>query len=279
MSHFVTKSVTFSKFKKIEIYKHIELSPLNSYNLYIIKLKRNVKHTLEVFIMFGLIDPLYIIILAPGLLLSLFATWRTKSTFKKYSQVGPQKRMTGAQAATIMLERNGIRNVRIEHSDGWLSDHYDPRKKVLRLSNDVYSSNSLSAIGVACHEAGHAMQDAQNYGMLSLRSALVPATNFSSMFSYILFMVGFIIQPFLYLGIALFTVCVVFSLVTLPVEWDASRRAKIGMDEAGMLSPDETRHASKVLNAAFLTYLAAAVTSLLTLLYFLIRSGLLGGDE
>ena len=229
--------------------------------------------------MLGFIDPLYIIILAPGLLLSLFATWRTKSTFKKYSQVGPQKRMTGAQAATIMLERNGIRNVRIEHSDGWLSDHYDPRKKVLRLSNDVYSSNSLSAIGVACHEAGHAMQDAQNYGMLSLRSALVPATNFSSMFSYILFMVGFFIHPFLYLGVALFTVCVIFSLVTLPVEWDASRRAKIGMDEAGMLSPDETRHASKVLNAAFLTYVAAAVTSLLTLLYFLIRSGLLGGDE
>lgn len=229
--------------------------------------------------MFGFFDPLYFIILAPGLLLSFYATWRTKSTFKKYSQVGPQKRMTGAQAATIMLEKNGIRNVNIEHTDGWLSDHYDPRKKVLRLSNDVYSSNSLSAIGIACHEAGHAMQDAQNYGMLSLRSTLVPATNFSSMFSYILFMVGFIIHPFIYLGIALFTVSVVFSLVTLPVEWDASRRAKIGMDEAGMLSPDETRHASKVLNAAFLTYLAAAVTSLLTLLYFLLRSGILGGDE
>ncbi|MCG9126283.1 zinc metallopeptidase [Candidatus Poribacteria bacterium] len=229
--------------------------------------------------MFGLIDPLYYIILAPGLLLSFYATWRTKSTFKKYSKVGSQRRMTGAQAATIMLEKNGIRNVRIEHSDGWLSDHYDPRKKVLRLSNEVYSSNSLSAVGIACHEAGHAMQDAQNYGMLGLRSALVPATNFSSMFSYILFMVGIFIQPFLYIGIALFTVCVVFSLVTLPVEWDASRRAKIGMDEAGMLSPDETRQASKVLNAAFLTYLAAAVTSLLTLLYFLLRAGLLGGDE
>lgn len=229
--------------------------------------------------MYGLFDPLYFIILAPGLLLSFYATWRTKSTFKKYSQVESQKRMTGAQAATFMLERNGIRNVKIEHSDGWLSDHYDPREKTLRLSNEVYSSNSLSAIGVACHEAGHAMQDAQNYGMLSLRSSLVPATNFGSMFSYIFFMVGFIIQPFFYVGIAIFTVSVVFSLVTLPVEWDASRRAKIGMDEAGMLSPDETRHASKVLNAAFLTYLAAAVTSLLTLLYFLIRSGLLGGDE
>ena len=224
-------------------------------------------------------DPMYWLFIAPGLLLSLYATWRTKSTFKRYSQIGSRNRMTGAQAAALMLERNGIRDVKIEHTDGWLSDHYDPRHKVLRLSNDVYSSNSLSAIGVACHEAGHAMQDAHGYAMLSLRSALVPVTNFSSMFSYILIMVGFFLQPFLLLGVALFTVGVVFSLVTLPVEWDASRRAKIGIDEAGMLSPEENRQASKVLNAAFLTYLAAAVTSLLTLLYFLFRLGLLGGDE
>lgn len=188
--------------------------------------------------------------------------------------------MTGAQAAALMLERNGIRDVKIEHTGGWLSDHYDPRKKVLRLSSDVYSSQSLSAIGVACHEAGHAMQDAQGYAMLNLRSALVPATNFSSIFSYIFIMVGFFLHPsFLYLGVVLFTVGVVFSLVTLPVEWDASRRARIAMDGIGMLSPEESRQANKVLNAAFLTYLAAAVTSLLTLIYFLFRLGLLGGDE
>ena len=213
-------------------------------------------------------DPIYFVFLAPGLALSLYATWKTKSTFSKYSKIGSQKRMTGAQAAALMLQRNGIEGVKIEHTNGWLSDHYDPRKKVLRLSNDVYSSYSLSAIGVACHEAGHAMQDANGYAMLNLRSALVPVTNFSSMFSYILIMVGLFIQPFMLLGVALFTVGVVFTLVTLPVEWDASRRAKIAMDEAGMLSPEENRHANKVLNAAFLTYLAAAVTSLLTLVYF-----------
>ncbi len=227
----------------------------------------------------GFFDPLYFLFLAPGLALSLYATFRTKSTFSKYSQVGSRSGMTGAQAADLMLKRHGVSGVQIERSSGWLSDHYDPSKKALRLSDDVYSSQSLSAIGVACHEAGHAMQDAQGYAMLNLRTALVPATNFSSMFSYILLMVGFFIQPFLLLGVALFAVSVVFSLVTLPVEWDASRRAKIAMDEARMLTPEENRHASKVLNAAFLTYLAAAVTSLLTLLYYLFRSGLLGGGD
>lgn len=231
--------------------------------------------------MFAFFDPMYFIILAPGLALSLYATWKTKATFSKYSKVGSRNRMTGAQAATLMLERNGIRDVKIERTGGWLSDHYDPRKKVLRLSDDVYSSNSLSAIGVACHEAGHAMQDSHGYAMLSLRSALVPATNFSSMFSYIVLIGGFLLQsdPLMLVGVCLFSVCVVFSLVTLPVEWDASRRAKVAMDEVGMLSPEENRHASKVLNAAFLTYLAAAITSLLTLLYYLFRLGLLGGDE
>lgn len=230
---------------------------------------------------FGWFDPMYFVFLAPGLALSLYATWKTKSTFAKYSKVGSQKRMTGAQAAALMLQRNGIDGVKIEHTGGWLSDHYDPRKKVLRLSNDVYSSHSLSAIGVACHEAGHAMQDAHGYSMLSLRSALVPATNFSSVFSYIVMIAGFLLQlkNLILLGVILFSVGVVFSLVTLPVEWDASRRAKVAMAEVGMLSPDENRHASKVLNAAFLTYLAAAVTSLLMLLYYLFRLGLLGGDE
>ncbi len=231
--------------------------------------------------LFGWFDPMYFVFLAPGLALSLYATWKTKATFSKYSKVGSRNRMTGAQAATLMLDRNGIRDVKIERTGGWLSDHYDPRKKVLRLSDDVYSNNSLSAIGVACHEAGHAMQDSHGYAMLSLRSALVPATNFSSMFSYIVLIGGFLLRsdPLMLVGVCLFSVCVIFSLVTLPVEWDASRRAKVAMDEIGMLSPEENRHASKVLNAAFLTYLAAAITSLLTLLYYLFRLGLLGGDE
>ena len=229
----------------------------------------------------ALIDPLYIIILAPGLALSLYATFRTKSTFSKYSQVGSLSGMTGAQAAAHMLKRHGVTDVRIERSSGWLSDHYDPSQKALRLSDDVYSSQSLSAIGVACHEAGHAMQDAHGYAMLSLRTALVPATNFGSTFGYIAMIAGFILQlsNLIFVGVCLFAVGVVFSLITLPVEWDASRRAKIAMDEAGMLTPEENRHASKVLNAAFLTYLAAAVTSILTLAYYLIRMGVLGGDE
>ena len=231
--------------------------------------------------LWALFDPLYLIILAPGLALSLYATFRTKSTFSKYSKVGSRSGLTGAQAAELMLKRHGVSGVRIERSGGWLSDHYDPSKKALRLSEDVYSSPSLSAIGVACHEAGHAMQDAQGYGMLSLRTALVPATNFSSTFAYILLIGGFLLQfsGLIFLGVCLFSVGVVFSLITLPVEWDASRRAKVAMDEAGMLSPEENRHASKVLNAAFLTYLAAAVTSVLTLLYYLIRLGVFGGDE
>ena len=231
--------------------------------------------------MLGWFDPMYFVFLAPGLALSLYATWKTKSTFSKYSKIGSQKRMTGAQAAALMLQRNGIDDVKIEHTGGWLSDHYDPRKKVLRLSNDVYSSHSLSAIGVACHEAGHAMQDANGYAMLNLRSALVPVTNFSSIFSYIVMIGGFLLQfrGLMLVGVCLFSVGVVFTLVTLPVEWDASRRAKIAIDEVGMLSPEESRHASKVLNAAFLTYLAAAITSLLTLVYFLFRLGILGGDE
>ena len=229
----------------------------------------------------GFFDPLYFIIIAPGLALSLYATFRTKSTFSKYSKVGSRSGLTGAQAAELMLKRHGVSGVRIERSGGWLSDHYDPSKKALRLSEDVYSSQSLSAIGVACHEAGHAMQDAHNYGMLGLRTALVPATNFSSTFAYILLIAGVFLQftGLIFLGVCLFSVGVVFSLITLPVEWDASRRAKVAMDEAGMLSPEENRHASKVLNAAFLTYLAAAVTSVLTLVYYLIRLGVLGGDE
>lgn len=229
----------------------------------------------------GFFDPLYFVFLAPGLALSLYATFRTKSTFSKYAKIGSRSGLTGAQAAQLMLNKHGVSGVRIEHSGGFLSDHYDPREKALRLSEDVYSSQSLSAIGVACHEAGHAMQDAHGYAMLNLRTALVPATNFSSTFAYIVMIAGFFLQMagLILIGVGLFTVGVVFSLITLPVEWDASRRARIAIDEAGMLSPEESRHASKVLNAAFLTYVAAAVTSLLTLLYYLFRLGIFGGGD
>ncbi len=229
----------------------------------------------------GFFDPMYFVFLAPGLALSLYATFRTKSTFSKYSKVGSRSGLTGAQAAQLMLQRHGVTGVRVERSRGFLSDHYDPKDKALRLSEDVYSSQSLSAIGVACHEAGHAMQDAHGYAMLTLRSALVPATNFSSTFAYIVMIGGFFLQMagLILIGVCLFSVGVVFSLITLPVEWDASKRAKLAIDEAGMLTPEENRGAGKVLNAAFLTYVAAAVTSLLTLLYYLFRLGFLGGGD
>jgi hypothetical protein len=187
--------------------------------------------------------------------------------------------MTGAEAARQMLSRNGVTNVKIERADGFLSDHYDPTSRTLRLSESVYDSASLSAIGVACHEAGHALQHASAYVWLGLRSSLVPATQFGSMGSYIFFLLGmFMHNPkMILIGIILFSVTVVFSLITLPVEWDASARAKRLMVSSGIVSLREQEDAGRVLNAAFLTYVASAITALLTLLYYLYRAGLLGG--
>ncbi|MBL8027127.1 MAG: zinc metallopeptidase, partial [Fibrobacteres bacterium] len=161
---------------------------------------------------------------------------------------------------------------------GTLSDHYDPSSKTLRLSSDVYRKSSLSAIGVACHEAGHALQHAENYTWLSLRSSLVPVTNIGSTFSYIVITLGFILQSqnFILLGAVLFSAAVLFSIITLPVEYDATRRAKALMLDAGVVTAEETEGAGAVLNAAFLTYVAAAVSSLLTLAYYLLRSGIFG---
>jgi hypothetical protein len=180
-----------------------------------------------------------------------------------------------------MLASQGLYNVRIEPADGFLSDHYDPQEKALRLSEDVYYGRSLSAVGVACHEAGHALQDAHGYRPLALRSALVPVTQVGSSLSWIVLTAGFVMHmtTMVYLGIALFAASVVFALVTLPVEWDASARAKALMVRAGIVSPSERVHAGSVLNAAFLTYLAAAVTSILTLIYYLVRAGFFARDD
>lgn len=223
--------------------------------------------------MLGL-DPLYLMLAVPGLLLGLWASWVTKSTFHKYSKVMASSRMTGAQAARRLLDREGLQAVRIEPSQGFLSDHYDPRSRTLRLSPDVYASPSLSAIGVACHEAGHALQHASNYLPLTLRSQLVPITQVSTQLSYIIFMIGFFAKMagLMQAGIVLFLFVVLFSLVTLPVEWDASARAKRLMVRDGIVSPQEQVHAGRVLNAAFMTYVAALVSSIMTLLYFIIRS-------
>jgi Zn-dependent membrane protease YugP len=226
-------------------------------------------------------DPLYYLFLLPGLVLAGVASMLVKTTFNRYSRVRAYSGMTGAQAAERMMRSNGVFDVRVEETQGFLSDHYDPTQKVLRLSPGVYGSNSLSAVGVACHEAGHALQHAADYAPLKLRTALVPVTNFSSMFAFYVFGAGLLFraQPLVYVGCALFAAAFLFAVVTLPVEWDASARAKQHLVMAGIVSPGQEHEAGRVLNAAFLTYLAGAVSSLLTLLYFLWRAGIIGGGR
>ena len=224
-------------------------------------------------------DPIYFVFMLPGLILAMIATLLTRATFAKYSRYAASSGMTGAEAAEHLLQAQGINNVRIEMTHGTLTDHYDPSSHTLRLSQDVYRSQSLSAIGVACHEAGHAIQQAENYAALALRSGLVPITQFGSQAAMPILFLGLIMNfPMLIkVGCLLFAAVVVFSLVTLPVEWNASARAKRLMVSAGIVTPGEQAHAASVLNAAFLTYLASAVTAILTLLYYLFRAGLLGG--
>ena len=229
-------------------------------------------------------DPMYWLFLGPAMLLSLVATLMTKATFAKYSKIRAASGYTGAQAARRMLDMQGAGDVAIEQVGGFLSDHYDPRTRTLRLSPDVYSSPSLSAIGVACHEAGHALQDATHYAPLKLRSAMVPAAQFGSFASYIFILIGCMMSAghgtvLVEIGIVLFSIAVLFSVVTLPVEWNASARAKELMVTSGIVSHDEQADAAKVLNAAFMTYLAAAITALLELLYWLWKLGLIGGGR
>lgn len=224
-------------------------------------------------------DPLYWMLIGPALLLAVFATLFTRTTFSRHARTRAASGLTGAEAARRLLEREGVHGVRVERGGGFLGDHYDPLAKALRLSPDVYDSDSLSAIGVACHEAGHALQHAAHYAPLHLRTALVPAVQFGSYGAFLFILLGFVFHhpALMMIGVGLFAVGVVFSLVTLPVEWDASARAKRLMVGAGIVSPREQAQAGQVLNAAFLTYVAAAVAALMELLYYLIRSGLLGG--
>jgi uncharacterized protein len=229
-------------------------------------------------------DMTYIVlVMAPTMILSGLASMMVKNTFAKYERVPTARGITGANAARMMLERQGVTDCTIEPISGRLSDHYDPRSKTLRLSEPVYNATSLSAVGVACHEAGHALQHAQGYKWLQMRSNLVPVMGITSKASMPVIMAGFLLQAaapifgqwLLIVGCILFSAAVVFSVVTLPVEWDASARAKTAMVEAGIVSQNEVAGAGKVLNAAFLTYLAAAIASIMTLLYYLHRAGLL----
>ena len=225
-------------------------------------------------------DPLYIsLVLVPGLALSGIASWMVRSAFRRYSQVGTTRNLTGAEAATRLLEMAGISDVRVVPTDGFLSDHYNPVTKELALSAAVYSSRSVAAVGVAAHEAGHAIQHATNYTPLWIRSALVPAAGIGSNLGYLVMLIGLMISPYVVLaGAILFGAVLVFQLVTLPVEFDATARAKRLVVEAGIVQRHERVGVDRVLDAAALTYVAAVVSTLLTLVYFLIRAGILGGS-
>ena len=224
-------------------------------------------------------DPLYFVIILPGLLFSLWASFKTKSNFKKYSQVQSASGLTGKQAAQRLLNTAGIQGVKIVRTPGILSDHYDPSKKILALSENVFESTSIAAIGVACHEAGHAIQHAQKYGPLWLRTTLVPTAKIGSSLGYFVMFFGMILQSMnmVLLGAVLFSMVLLFQMVTLPVEFNASARAKRLVVENGIVSSREKEGINQVLNAAALTYVAAAISTLLTLIYFLFRSGILGG--
>ena len=225
-------------------------------------------------------DPMYMLfVLLPGLLICGGASLLVKTAFNRYSRVRSQNGYTGAQAAKILLDRAGIHDVEIVPTHGYLSDHYNPMSKQLALSEQVYSSNSIAAVGVATHEAGHAIQHATSYGPLWLRSALVPTASIGSNLGVIVMAIGAFMQakPLLFIGVALFSAVILFQLVTLPVEFNASARAKRLVVEAGIVYPEERQGIDAVLNAAAMTYVAAVVQSILVLLYYLWRSGLLGG--
>jgi Zn-dependent membrane protease YugP len=224
-------------------------------------------------------DPLYLIIIAPGLLLSLWASFRVKSAFNKYSKVRSARGLTGAEAAGEMLRYAGLSDVKIVPTSGILSDNYNPLTKTLSLSEEVYGSNSIAAVGVATHEAGHALQHANHYAPMWIRSALVPTASIGSGIGYFVMVMGLIFHSLnmVLAGAILFSCVLLFQLVTLPVEFDASHRAKVKIVEDGIITAQEREGVDRVLNAAALTYVAAAISTLLTLLYFLMRAGLLGG--
>lgn len=215
-------------------------------------------------------DPLFLLFALPGLVLSLIAQARVKSAFNKYSNVRTARNVTGADVARRLLEAQGLYDVKVEKTQGMLSDHYDPRKKVLRLSPEVHDTPSVAAAGVAAHEMGHALQDAKGYMPLRFRSALVPAVQFGSSLGPWIFIGGLLLNftELAWVGVILFAASVVFALVTLPVELDASRRAKQLLSSNGVIIGNEAEGVDKVLNAAALTYVAAAIAAIGQLLYY-----------
>lgn len=214
-------------------------------------------------------DPMYFVFALPALLLGLWAQMKVRSSFNRYAKVRNRSGMTGATAARRLLDAQGLFNVPVEESRGFLSDHYDSSRKALRLSRDVYHNPSIAAVGIAAHEAGHAIQDQRNYAALGLRTAVVPTAQIGSWLGPILFIIGLFIHPQLaWVGLGLFALTSVFTLITLPVEFNASHRAKQLLVSHGILAGDEMVGVNRVLNAAALTYVAAAAQSISTLMYY-----------
>jgi len=227
------------------------------------------------------LDPAYFIIILPGVALAMYASFKVKSTFARASQIPSRVGWTGADIAQAILDAEGIHDVGIEPTQGYLSDHYDPRAKVLRLSPDVYQGRSLAAAGVAAHEVGHAIQHARGYAPLSLRNSVVPVAGIGSSLSWIFIMIGLAtaLKTLAIVGIALFTAVVIFQVVNLPVEFNASKRARQVLLSNRLVTAEEDREVGRVLNAAAMTYVAATITAVLTLLYYLWRAGLIGGGN
>ena len=223
----------------------------------------------------------YLIFVLPAVIFSLWASIQVNTTFQKYSKVRSARGITGAEAARRVLNANGLSHIRIERIPGNLTDHYDPRNDVIRLSESVYDNTSVAAVGVACHEAGHAVQHAENYIPVKIRSAIIPVTNIGSRLAIPLIIIGIILNAFApkllilaYIGVACYGLCTLFQLVTLPTEFDASKRALRSMEGYGILGSDEIGGAKRVLRAAAMTYVAALAVSLMQLLrLFMIVAG------
>jgi Zn-dependent membrane protease YugP len=225
-------------------------------------------------------DPMYFLIVGPAMLIALWAQIKVKSAYAKWSQVPNQRGISGREAAEIVLREAGVQEVAVEQTSGWLSDHYDPRDRVLRLSPEVYEGRTVAAMGIAAHEAGHAIQHKAGYAALKMRNAIVPLANFGSWLAWPMIFGGMLLHMFqlALAGFIAFLALVVFQAMTLPVEFDASRRAKAQLQTFGVVSsPEEAEGVNKVLDAAALTYVAATITALAQLLYFALKLGLLGG--
>lgn len=225
-------------------------------------------------------DTTYLFLVLPCIILSLWASMNIKSTFNKYSQKLSARRITGAEAAKRVLQSNGVSNVRVERVSGHLTDHFDPRTNVIRLSDQVFDSTSIASIGVACHEAGHAVQHATQYAPIKLRTAVIPITSIGSRLAMPLILIGILLSylgnfsyTIVYIGIGCFALTLLFELVTLPVEFNASNRAIRAIEDYGMLNPEEIKGAKKTLQAAALTYIAATAVTLAQLLRLILLFG------